>query len=179
MNFRESVFNYSAREFAVFLPPPPLLTHSVSSSCPFTLASTHFLVSTSLLCSGLMKMSQRFAETACTKRHRRAKRDRFPLFQRDARLKEGESEKDENNGEREVKKERKIRGNVINSRRFARLNYPPPRMHASVYFHSSCRLFSRRCSFSLNAPSSFQRRRSTVLTLELPRWSKRPICNFC
>lgn len=69
----------------------------------------------------------------------------------------------------EEKEERQIRGYVINSRRFARLNYPwpPPRLqlhgHAPMYFHSSSRLSSRHCSLFPTRCCSFRRRQSAIL----------------
>lgn len=67
-------------------------------------------------------------------------------------------------------------GDVINSTRFARLNYPSPRLqtlgHASVRFHSSSRLSSRHPTlffFSLSPTRhrrSFRRRQSGILIEE-------------
>lgn len=67
MNFREGVFNYSTREFALFLLfllfTPSYLCLSSCPSDPRRRSG-----STDVLCSGLMKMSQRFAEAVRTDR---------------------------------------------------------------------------------------------------------------
>lgn len=63
MNFCESVFNYTVRESALLFFPFYLLPPSLSLQPPRPARSRP----ASLLCSGLMKTSQRFAGTACSR----------------------------------------------------------------------------------------------------------------